>query len=92
MTHDTSADCAAGASGSLLCGNRAAGWELAGVDVGLCSFARWLLPKASVCTRPGRAIDWAVVRRHYGRAAKLCCGTTTLTHAWRKMSACDRTD
>jgi sporulation protein YlmC with PRC-barrel domain len=35
------------------------GWELAGVDLGLRSFARRLLPKAKVCPPPSRAIDWA---------------------------------
>jgi sporulation protein YlmC with PRC-barrel domain len=35
------------------------GWELAGVDLGLRSFARRLLPKAKVCPPPNRAIDWA---------------------------------
>ena len=39
--------------------NRSRGWELAGVDLGLRSFARSLLLKARVCPPPDRAVNWA---------------------------------
>jgi hypothetical protein len=39
--------------------NRSRGWELAGVDLGLRSFARRLLLKARVCPPPDRAVTWA---------------------------------
>jgi hypothetical protein len=39
--------------------NREQGWELAGIDVGLRSLARRLLPRRRVCPPPDRAIDWA---------------------------------
>jgi len=39
--------------------NRSRGWELAGVDLGLRSFARRLLLKARVCPPPDRAVNWA---------------------------------
>ena len=35
------------------------GWELAGVDVGVRSFGRRLLPKRRMCPPPDRAIEWA---------------------------------
>jgi len=35
------------------------GWELAGIDVGVRSFGRRLLPKRRICPPPDRAIDWA---------------------------------
>jgi hypothetical protein len=35
------------------------GWELAGVDVGVRSFSRRLLPKRRRCPPPDRVIDWA---------------------------------
>jgi hypothetical protein len=39
--------------------NRSRGWELAGVDLGLRSFARRLLLKARVRPPPDRAVNWA---------------------------------
>jgi magnesium transporter len=38
------------------------GWALAGIDVGVWSFARRLFPRPKVCPRPDRVIDWAGVQ------------------------------
>jgi hypothetical protein len=35
------------------------GWELAGIDVGVRSLTRRLLPRRKTCPAPDRAIDWA---------------------------------
>lgn len=38
------------------------GWELAGIDVGVLTFLRRLLPRRRRCPPPRRAIDWADVQ------------------------------
>jgi sporulation protein YlmC with PRC-barrel domain len=35
------------------------GWELAGIDVGVPSFGRRLVPRRRACPPPDRVIDWA---------------------------------
>jgi hypothetical protein len=36
------------------------GWVLGGIDVGVWSFLRRLLPRRRSCPPPSRFIDWAV--------------------------------
>jgi hypothetical protein len=55
--------------------NGPGGWELAGIDVGLQSFARRLLPKTKVCPPPDRVIDWAQLHAFVARF-------TDTTSAW----------
>jgi len=45
------------------------GWELAGIDVGVRSFSRRLLPKRRLCPPPDRAIDWADLQMFVPRFA-----------------------
>ena len=55
--------------------NGPGGWELAGIDVGLQSLARRLLPKTKVCPPPDRVIDWAQLHAFVARF-------TDTTSAW----------
>ena len=55
--------------------NGPGGWELAGIDVGLRSLARRLLPKTKVCPPPDRVIDWAQLHAFVARF-------TDTTSAW----------
>jgi hypothetical protein len=45
----------------------AGGWELAGIDVGMRSLVRRLLPRRRVCPSPDRAIDWADLQAFVAR-------------------------
>ncbi|MEZ0054426.1 sporulation protein YlmC with PRC-barrel domain [Mycobacterium sp. MAA66] len=49
--------------------NGPAGWELAGVDVGLVAFFRRLLPRGRSCPSPDRVIDWAELQAFMPRYA-----------------------
>ena len=55
--------------------NGPGGWELAGIDVGLQSLLRRLLPKTKVCPPPDRVIDWAQLHAFVARF-------TDTTSAW----------
>ena len=55
--------------------NGTGGWELAGIDMGLRSLARRLLPKTKVCPPPDKVIDWAQLHAFVARF-------TDTTSAW----------
>lgn len=40
----------------------AGGWEVGGIDVGMWSLARRLLPRRRICPPPDRAIDWIEIQ------------------------------
>jgi sporulation protein YlmC with PRC-barrel domain len=48
---------------------RGAGWELAGIDVGIWALLRRVLPKRRTCPPPDRALDWSDVQAFVPRFA-----------------------
>jgi len=48
---------------------RGAGWELAGIDVGLWALLRRILPKRRTCPTPDRALDWGDLQAFVPRFA-----------------------